>query len=102
MFHHDNVRSHVSKETLQRDKDLKWVNPQQPPYSPDWSLSDFQLFRSLQNNLNDNKIGTVQSVDIDLTTLFHQKIRSFYENVINKLLERRKTVAKNNRDYILD
>jgi len=52
VFHHDNATSLTTRQKL---RELDWEILMHPPYSPDLALSDYHLFRSLQNSLNDVK-----------------------------------------------
>ncbi|CAK9820034.1 Histone-lysine N-methyltransferase SETMAR [Anthophora quadrimaculata] len=102
ILHHDNARPHVSRQTLQKLKELKWEILQHPPYSPDLAPSDFHLFRSLQNNLNGKNFGSVEAIENYLQTFFTDKPRSFYEKGIYDLVKRWQTVVENGGDYIID
>jgi hypothetical protein len=55
VFHQGNARPHVSKMMQQKVKELNWEILDHPPYSPDLAPSDYHLFRSLQNHLNNKK-----------------------------------------------
>ena len=46
---HDNARPHVSKHTVQKLKELGYEVLPHPPYSPDFSPTDYHLFRNLNN-----------------------------------------------------
>lgn len=62
VFHYDNARLHTSLVTCQKLLELGWDMLLHPPYSPDLTPSEYYLFRSLQNSL-DNK--TFDSLLID-------------------------------------
>ena len=53
VFHHDNARSHTSLMTRQKLGELGWEVLMHPSYSPDLAPSDYHLFRSLQNSLDE-------------------------------------------------
>ncbi|XP_055698617.1 histone-lysine N-methyltransferase SETMAR-like [Phlebotomus papatasi] len=102
LFHHDNARPHVAKPTLAKLKEMNWEIMPHPPYSPDIALSDYHLFRSLQNNLNGKKIKNVEDVKNHLDTFFNEKPRNFYESGIRKLVERWEWIAEHDGKYIID
>jgi len=52
VFHHDNARPHTSLVTRQKLKELGW-EVLHLSYNPDLAPSDYHLFRSQQNSLND-------------------------------------------------
>ncbi|GFY08396.1 histone-lysine N-methyltransferase SETMAR [Trichonephila clavipes] len=53
VFHQDNARPPTSLVTRQKLLQLEWDTMPHPPYSPDLAPSDYHLFRSLQNFLDD-------------------------------------------------
>jgi histone-lysine N-methyltransferase SETMAR len=55
VFHQDNAHPHVSEMTQKKIKDINWGILDHPPYSPDLATSNYHLFRSLQNHLNNKK-----------------------------------------------
>ena len=73
-----------------------------PPYSPDFALSDYDLFRSLQNHLNGKIFDSNEAVKTELIQFFASKNQTFYESGIMKLTERWKMVIEQNDQYIID
>jgi histone-lysine N-methyltransferase SETMAR len=73
-----------------------------PPYSPDWAPSDYHLFRSLQNHLNNNKFERFEEVNDAILAYFESKPRIFYKAGIEKLVKRWDTVIASNGNYIID
>jgi histone-lysine N-methyltransferase SETMAR len=63
--------------TQQQIKELNWEILEHPPYSPDLAPSDYHLFRSLQNHLNNKKFERFKEVNDDILTYFESKPRSF-------------------------
>ena len=53
VFHQDNAWSHVSLMNSTKVVRARWDVLPHPPYSSDLAPSDFHLFRSLQNSLNE-------------------------------------------------
>ena len=102
IFHHDNARPHVAQQTLLKLQELQWEILQHPAYSPDIAPSDYHLFRSLQNSLSGANLRSEEAVRNQLINFFEEKPTSFYKNGIDKLVDRWKTIVKNNGDYILD
>jgi histone-lysine N-methyltransferase SETMAR len=79
VFHQDNARHHASKMTQQKIKELNWEISDQPPYLPDLAPSDYHLFRSLQNHLNNKKFERFKEVNYAILAYFKSKPRSFYK-----------------------
>jgi len=101
-FLHDNARPHVAKETRQKLLEFGWEVLPHPPYSPDLAPTDYYLFRSLSNHLQDRSFDDIVDVKTCLTEFFASKPREFYSKGIHSLHERWQTVIDNNGLYIVD
>jgi histone-lysine N-methyltransferase SETMAR len=102
VFHQDNARPHVSKMTQQKIKELNWEILDHPPYSPDLAPPDYNLFRSLQNHLNNNKFERFEEVNDAILAYFESKPRSCYKAGTEKFVTRWETVIASNGNYIID
>lgn len=102
VFHQDNARPHVAMATQQKLIELNWEVLDHPPYSPDIAPSDYYLFRSLQNFLNEKKFTSDSQVSSALKDYFASKDESFYKQGIEKLPLRWQQVINNNGNYITD
>ena len=60
------------------------------------------LFCSLQNHLEETAFTTQEEVKIDICKFFKSKLKEFYNNGINKLINRWKEVIDNHGKYIND
>jgi len=65
-----------------------------PPYNPDLAPSDYHLFRSLQNNLNNNTFSSLDLLKKHLEDFFAQKPQDFYKRGIMKLVNRWQKIIK--------
>ena len=63
VFHHDNARLQISLVTRQKMRELGWKVLMHPPYSPDLAPSDYYLFWSLKNSLNDVKLASKEACE---------------------------------------
>ena len=79
MFHHDNARQHTNLVTRQKLLQHGWDVLPHPPYSPDLAPSDFYLFRSLQNFLNDKTFASEDLIKQHLDKFLAEKDGKFYE-----------------------
>jgi histone-lysine N-methyltransferase SETMAR len=86
----------------QKIKELNWELLDHPPYSPDLAPSDYHLFRSLQNHLNNRKFERFEEVNYAILAYFESKPRNFYKAGIEKLVTRWETVIASNGNYIID
>ena len=96
IFYHDNVTRHTSLATRQKLLRLGWEVILHPPCNPDLALSDYYLFRSLQNSLNGKTFNDDEAVKLHLIQFFSDKDQQFYERGIMKLPERWQKVIEQN------
>jgi histone-lysine N-methyltransferase SETMAR len=88
--------------TQQKIQKLNWEILDHPPYSPDLAPSDYHLFRSLQNLLNNKKFESFEEVNDSILAYFESKPRSFYKAGIEKLVTRWETVIASSGNCITD
>ena len=63
IFHQDNARPHVSKETKKFMEAKKFELLEHPPYSPDLAPADFHLFPQLKKLLGGQRFETDQALE---------------------------------------
>jgi len=80
--------------------EFSWDVFHHPPYSPDLALSDFHLFRSLQNGVNGKYYQSLEDIKFHLIEFFQSKEKTFWMNEIIKFHELWAKVIKNNRQCI--
>jgi histone-lysine N-methyltransferase SETMAR len=64
--------------------------------------SDYHLFRSLQNHLNNKKFERFEEVNDAIRAYFESKPKSFYKAGIEELVTRWETVVASNGNNIID
>lgn len=101
IFHHDNARPHTSLATREKLSSLGWEILKHPPYSPDLAPSDYYLFLSLQNFLNDKKFVSKRDCENALRQFFDKKSKKFYTDGIMQLPTRWQKVIVQNGTYIV-
>lgn len=99
---HDNAKPHVSLASRQKIMELGWNLVPHPPYSPDLSPTDYHLFRSLANHLEQKTFENEDHIKTDIQTFFDQKSPEFYKRGIYLLPKRWKYVVESNGDYVLN
>ena len=99
---HDNARPHVAKVVKAALQELDWEVLMHPPYSPDLAPTDYHLFRSLSNQMRGLTFDNEEDLENWLTTYFDSRSDDFWQNGINKLVERWEEVVNNDGDYIVD
>jgi len=77
VFHY-NVRPHTSLMTRQKLRELGWEVLMHPPYSLDLALSNYHLFRSLQNSLDGKTLADKRVAKNHLKKFFADKPQKFY------------------------
>lgn len=102
VFHHDNASPHTALATKSKLEEFDWEVMQHPPYSPDIAPTDYHLFRSLQNHLNNQGFHSLEDVQKCLDTFFAGKTEKFYEKGIMTLPQRWKQVIDRHGKYLCD
>ena len=78
----------MAKKVKNLLKEFKWEVLTQPPYSSDFSPSDYHLFRSLSHSLDGKKFESKDQVKIFSKNFFEKKEKEFYKRGIKNLIER--------------
>ena len=100
-FLHDNARPHTARVTRQKLLDLGWELVPHPPYSPDLAPSDYHLFLSLANALNEKSFADYEELDNWLNKFFTSKPEKFYSDGIMRLPEKWQKVIDCDGDYFV-
>ena len=89
--------------TQEKIQEINWKILPHPPYSPDFALSDYFLFRSMEHTLTirEKRFRNITEVENHLTEYFESKPENFLKNGFEKLQGRWETIANKDRDYIL-
>ena len=97
------MQGYIQQES-QRKKilDLSCSILPHPPYFPDLAPSDFYLFPSLQNALNEKKFSQVDQMKTFMENLLRLKPTVFYLRGINKQSEELQEVTQNHGEYTID
>ena len=59
----DNARPHTSKNTMHKLKELKYKVLPHPPYSPDLSPTDYQIFKHFEHFIKEKNFKEQLSVE---------------------------------------
>ncbi|KAK6732475.1 hypothetical protein RB195_016701 [Necator americanus] len=100
--HHDNARPHTANIVKAALQELDWEVLQHPPYSPDLTPTDYHLFRSLSNQMRGVTFDNNEDLENWLNNFFESRPGGFWQNGINKLVERWEQVVNNDGEYIVD
>lgn len=100
-FLHDNARPHTARLTREKLLDLGWELLPHPPYSPDLAPSDFHLFLSLSNALQNESKTFADNEDLSawLANFFASKPEKFYSDGIMCLPDRWMNVIQSDGNY---
>ena len=82
--------------------ELGWTALSYPLYSTNLALTNYHLFRSLSNHLEEKKFDDENNLKMDLLNFFDQKSQDFYERGILSLPERCRQVIDSNGAYIVE
>lgn len=95
----NNCRPHFAKKTQEKLKQLQLEFLSHSAYSPEISLSDYHLFRSLQHWRRGKQLKTEDDLKHELTAFFESKQPSFYNYGIGSLARRWRNVIDNDGSY---
>ena len=98
---HDNTRPHVAQVVKATLQELEWEVLQHSLYSPDLEPMDYYLFRSLSNHMRNITFNNKEDVKNWFNKFFDTRPRDFWQNGIDKLVERWEEVVNSNREYII-
>jgi len=84
---HDNARPHTAAATQNLITTFGWEQFDHPPYSPDLAPSDFHLFLHLKPFLAGRQFHDDEFKEA-ITTCFASQAASFYDEGIQKLVQR--------------
>ena len=95
------MQGHTHLWSRQKLLELGWDVLPYPPYSLDLALSDYFLFRSLQNSLNGKNFNNDDDIKSYLIQFFANKNQKFYERGIMMLPERWQKIIDQNGQHII-
>ena len=98
---HDNARPHVPQVIKATLLELEWMVLQHSLYSPNLPLTDYYLFRSLLNHMRDVTFNNEEDLKNWLNKFFNTRSGDFWQNGIDKLIERWEKVVNSNGEYII-
>lgn len=97
---HDNARPHTAKIVKAALQELEWEILSHPPYSPDLAPSDYHLFRSLNNHIRNCTFDTEEGLKTWLDDFFNSRTEKFWQDGIQKLVQRWEEVVDNDGEYV--
>ena len=81
--------------------ELGWTVLPHPSYSPDLAPTDYHLFLSISNHLQEKELDEEWELKKFLQDFFSSKSQEFYANGILSLPKRWQQVLDNNGAYII-
>ena len=97
---HDNARPYTGAATRNLIMTFGWDQFNHPPYSPDLAPSDFHLFLHLKSFLASRRFHDDNEVKEALTSCFASLAASFYDEGIQKLVQRYDMCLNNGGHYV--
>ena len=99
---HDNARPHVARTLKVALQELDWEILQHPPYSPDLAPTDYHIFRTLSNEMRSLTFDNDKDLENWLNDFCESRSSDFWQNGINKLVDRWEQVVNTDGEYIID
>ncbi|PSN41058.1 Histone-lysine N-methyltransferase SETMAR [Blattella germanica] len=97
---HDNARSHIALVVVEKLREYGWEVLPQPPYSPDMSPPDFDLFPKLKEPLRGRRYSYLEELSTTVTRAIRQMNKNGALDGIIKLPRRWNSVIQKQGDYI--
>jgi len=97
---HDNARPHTAAATKNLITTFGWEQFDYPPYSPDLAPSDFHMSLHLKTFLAGRQFHDDNEVKEAVTTCFESHAASFYDEWIQKLVQRYDKCLYNGGNYV--
>jgi histone-lysine N-methyltransferase SETMAR len=97
---HDNSRTHASGAVSEILEKYGWQVLPHPPYSPDMSPPDFDLFPKLKKTLLGKRFRSIEEVSNGVTRVIRRINNESVLTGIQDLPKRWTAVIKHNGDYI--
>lgn len=97
---HDNTRPHVAEPIRQLFEDYGWEILDHPPYSPDMSPCDYDLFPKLKEGLRGYRFRGLEELTMEVTRQIRGLNRNGLLTGIQKLPDRWTKVIEKEGDYI--
>ncbi|CAH2106531.1 unnamed protein product [Euphydryas editha] len=102
MLFYDNARSHVAQVVKAALQELEREVLQHPPYTPDLAPTDYHLLRSLSNHMRSVSFDREEGFKNLLNNIFDTRPDDFWQNGIEKLVERWEEVVNSNGECIIE
>jgi len=96
----DNARPHASGAVSEILEKYGWQVPPHPPYSPDMSPTDFDLFPELKKPLRGKRFRSIEEVSNAVTRVIRRINNEGVLAGIQDMPKRWTAVIKHNGDYI--
>jgi len=96
---HDNARPHIGKVVRELLDRYSWEVLPHPPYSPDMSPPDFDLFPKLKINMRCVRFSTLEDLSASVTQRVRQLVCSTDLTGITDLPKRWDAVIRQKGDY---
>ena len=79
VYHHDNAQPHTSLKTQKKLRELDWEVLPYPPYSPNFTPSNYLLFRILEHYLRGENFESAKYIKLDFSSFLSKKGRNFWK-----------------------
>ena len=97
ILQHDNTRPHIAKWVKTYFETVKWQVLTHPPYWPDITLSNYQLYRSMAHGLTEQHFHSYEDAKKRVNSWLASKDMLIFQCGIQMLLERWEKVVASRR-----